>query len=73
MVEGHKIEAEEVEEIVKECVFIIAHNAGFDRPMLEKLFKCFEDKAWSCSVNGVNWKNEGFPSAKLEAIGNHYG
>ena len=53
MVEGHKIEAEEVEEIVKECVFIIAHNAGFDRPMLEKLFKCFEDKAWSCSVNGV--------------------
>ena len=73
MVEGHKIEAEEVEEIVKECVFIIAHNAGFDRPMLEKLFKCFEDKAWSCSVNGVDWKNEGFPSAKLEAIGNHYG
>ena len=41
--------------------------------MLEKLFKCFEDKAWSCSVNGVDWKNEGFPSAKLEAIGNHYG
>ena len=44
MVEGHKIEAEEVEEIVKECVFIIAHNAGFDRPCLRSFSNALKTK-----------------------------
>lgn len=49
MVEGHKIGAEEVEGIVKECVFIIAHNAGFDDQCLRSFSNALKTKlghAW---------------------------
>ena len=32
-----------------DCCRFIAHNAAFDRPMLERLWPCFAEKPWACS------------------------
>lgn len=52
---------------------IIAHNAGFDRKMVERRFPQAEGCNWGCSVNGVDWRAEGVGSAKLDYLGFTFG
>lgn len=49
IVKGHAIDAEQVQSIIEPAQLIIAHNAGFDRPMVEKHRPIFEEKHWVCS------------------------
>lgn len=44
---------------------VIAHNAGFDRPFLERFCPALADSPWACSLNEVRWSDEGFESSKL--------
>ncbi len=67
-VKGHKINWPEVHQIIDNCVLIVAHNASFDRPFLEKMDDLFCSKSWACSMNDIDWKNEGFESLKLEYL-----
>ena len=34
---------------------IIAHNARFDRPKLERRFPWFQNTAWGCSLQDIRW------------------
>ena len=34
---------------------IVAHNADFDRPKLERRFPWFVNTAWGCSLQDINW------------------
>jgi DNA polymerase-3 subunit epsilon len=47
---------------------VIAHSASFDRPMSEKVWPIFEQYAWACSCDEVDWKAEGFGSRGLEYL-----
>lgn len=68
MVAGHAIDPERVRAIVEPAHLIIAHNAGFDRPMVEKLWPIFEEKHWACSFVDIDWTAEGIGSAKLDYL-----
>jgi DNA polymerase-3 subunit epsilon len=68
MVKGQCIDAARVKAIVEPAHLIIAHNAGFDRPMAEKHWPLFEDKHWACSLADIDWKAEGIGSAKLDYL-----
>lgn len=68
MVKGQKIKDQEVERVVNSANLIIAHNAAFDRKIVEKRFPIFKNKPWACSLTEVDWKKEEIGSAKLDYL-----
>lgn len=67
-VAGKTVDANRVERLVSSAQLIIAHNAGFDRPMVEKHWQIFERMNWACSLNDIEWRDEGLSSGKLDYI-----
>lgn len=65
MVAGQRIDDAAVERLAEQAQLIIAHNARFDRPFVERRFACFEAKHWACSINDVPWESHGLTSVKL--------
>ena len=68
MVRGKRIDDTVVEKFIANASVIIAHNASFDRPFVEKRWPVFKDKQWVCSIKDIDWKGEGVGSAKLEYL-----
>ena len=68
MVRGKRIDDAQVDAIVQSAAVVIAHNASFDRPFVEKRWPVFENKQWACSIRDIDWKSEGVSSAKLEFL-----
>lgn len=54
-VKGQSIPWEEVEADLADVALCIAHNAGFDRPILERYHPLFIDKVWGCSASQIDW------------------
>jgi DNA polymerase III subunit epsilon len=73
MVSGHIINEVDVTQLVSQSDLIIAHNARFDRPMVERIWSCFADKPWSCTFTSIDWLREGFSAGKLDYIGAQFG
>ena len=73
MVINKKIDSKEVEKIINSSDLIIAHNASYDRPMVEQHWNCFKNISWACTFKSIDWLEEGFSSAKLELLGMNYG
>jgi DNA polymerase-3 subunit epsilon len=73
MVAGQAIDLDQVAQLLSGASLVIAHNARFDRPMVETLYPGFEAVDWACSMAGVNWNEEGFEGVKLEYLGYKYG
>lgn len=73
MVAGHSIDAVAVEAMIADADLIIAHNASFDRPMVEKHWPCFAEKPWGCTLTSVDWLNQGFTAGKLDYLGLQFG
>lgn len=73
MVAGQAIDLDQVAQLLSQASLVIAHNARFDRPMVETLHPGFEAIAWGCSIADVNWNEEGFEGVKLEYLGYKYG
>jgi DNA polymerase III subunit epsilon len=67
-VKGQKLNEAKIKDMVERADLIVAHNAGFDRPFVEKRLEVFEHKSWACSFQGINWKAQGMGSAKLEFL-----
>jgi DNA polymerase-3 subunit epsilon len=68
MVAGQSIDVERIRALVDPAHIVIAHNAAFDRPMVEKHWPLFEEKHWACSFAEIDWKGEGVGSAKLDYL-----
>ena len=68
MVQGHRIDDAQVARLLQGVSVVIAHNAGFDRPFVEQRWPVFEDLLWACSIRDIDWRAEGFGSAKLEYL-----
>ena len=68
-VRGQRIDEQAVAELLAPVVLVIAHNASFDRPFLERRLPVFRDQAWACSLEDVPWKREaGYASKSLEFL-----
>lgn len=73
MVKGHRLDDQQVIDMVARSDLIVAHNAGFDRPFVEARFPCFAQKAWACSFADIDWKAAGAGSSKLSALAQDQG
>lgn len=67
-VAGCVVDAAHVEAIIKSANIVLAHNAAFDRPMVEKHWPIFERSNWACSLADVDWRAEGMGSGKLDYL-----
>ena len=73
MVAGQSIDLEQITSMLSKAVIVIAHNAKFDRPFIERLHEGFKDISWGCSMSDIDWRAEGIESAKLEYLAYKYG
>jgi DNA polymerase-3 subunit epsilon len=68
MVRNKRIDDARVTGFLKNVDVVIAHNASFDRPFVETRWPVFETLNWGCSIKDIDWREEGFGSAKLEYL-----
>lgn len=73
MVSGQSIDETKVRLIVEQSDLIFAHNAFFDRVMVEKHWPCFSKKPWACTFKSIDWLREGFSAGKLDYLGMQFG
>ncbi len=66
IVKGKEIDWKLVEKLLSYSQLIVAHNAWFDRNMLEKYIR--PRNIWACSSNDVDWKERGFAKSSLELL-----
>ncbi len=64
-VAGRAIDPDAVAAFAGTASVVIAHNAGFDRPFVERAWPLFADLAWACSLEQVDWRAEGFEGRRL--------
>ncbi|MEC7946310.1 MAG: 3'-5' exonuclease [Myxococcota bacterium] len=69
---GHALDVEAIRALLDSADVVIAHNARYDRPMVERAVGAM-DKVWACSFAMVDWKSLGFPAAKLEILAIYHG
>jgi DNA polymerase III subunit epsilon len=63
---GQRIDDEAVTALLQPARLVIAHNAAFDRPFLDRRLPVFAEKPWACTWRDVPWMHEGFANQKLE-------
>lgn len=68
MVAGKRLPDAAVSAWLERAHLVIAHNAAFDRPFLERRLAGFAERAWACSARDVPWHAEGFEGRKLEYL-----
>ncbi len=67
-VAGQTIDDAEVRAFVSDATVVVAHNASFDRPVVERAWPFFADVPWACSLTQVDWRAEGFEGRKLHQL-----
>ncbi|HET7463626.1 MAG TPA: 3'-5' exonuclease [Longimicrobium sp.] len=67
-VAGRRIDDDAVGRLAADAHLVIAHNAAFDRPMMERRLDVFRERPWACSHTEVPWARHGIASAKLEYL-----
>ncbi|WP_374073343.1 3'-5' exonuclease [Bdellovibrio bacteriovorus] len=73
MVAGHQIDWNAVNALLDECSVVIAHNARFDRPFIDRKSKVSTERVWACSHKQIDWSTKGFTSSKLELLNIYHG
>ncbi|MBS1038914.1 3'-5' exonuclease [Gluconobacter cerinus] len=66
---GQTVSPDEVAAFAPDASLVIAHNAAFDRPFLERFCPAFVNKPWACSLEDVPWDQAGFEGRKLGHLG----
>jgi DNA polymerase-3 subunit epsilon len=73
MVAGQALDEPRVEAMLEGAEWVIAHNAAFDRPILERRMPQFRALRWACSNVDVPWAAEGFSGSKLQYLATQQG
>jgi DNA polymerase-3 subunit epsilon len=73
MVAGRRIDDDAVGHLMEGVMLVVAHNAKFDRPFLEARLPVFQQVAWACSYEQIDWVGQDIASAKLEYIAYKHG
>lgn len=66
---GQKLDEDYINRMLQGASVVVAHNAAYDRKLLERFVPAFRDVRWACSYQDVPWR-EVFhaPSERLEVI-----
>jgi len=72
-VRGQQLDEACIAELLHGVDLVLAHNAGFDRPFVERRLPAFAELAWACSFADIDWKAQGRSSAKLESLARDLG
>jgi len=64
-VAGRTIDDDAVARFAADASIVIAHNAAFDRPVVERAWPWFATLPWACSLAQIDWRAEGFEGRKL--------
>ena len=67
-VEGHSIDWESVSRLLDNADIIVAHNARFDRGVMDRLFPLSQEKVWLCSMKDINWMERGLNKLAQEIL-----
>ncbi|HEY0015512.1 MAG TPA: 3'-5' exonuclease [Longimicrobium sp.] len=67
-VAGRWIDEQAVDSLAAAARLVVAHNAAFDRPLLERRLPLFREMPWACSRVEVPWAEHGIAAAKLEFV-----
>jgi len=68
MLASQSLDEDEIMEWLNKSSLIIAHNAAFDRQMLERRLPQTSDTNWACTFNDIHWQDENISSLKLDYI-----
>lgn len=67
VVKGHKLDIGAADAFF-DVDLIVAHNAEFDRQMIERYLPIASRKCWACSATGVPWKDHGYGTRALKYL-----
>jgi len=68
MVKGQRLDDDGANVWLEKADLIIAHNAAFDRQMLERRLPVVSKANWACTFNDIAWQDEDISSLKLDYI-----
>ena len=72
-VRGEVIDVEAASALIERSGLIVAHNARFDRPFVERVLPAARARPWACTRAEVPWTAEGFASQALHCLLCAYG
>jgi len=67
-VAGRRICDAEATCLILDADFVVAHNAGFDRPFVEARLPGAAGRPWVCSMRDVDWRARGFEGRVLSHL-----
>ena len=70
---GRHIDAAAAGALMERADLVVAHNARFDRPFIERVVPAARERPWTCSRLEVPWRAAGAPSDALHCLLCHYG
>ena len=72
-VRGERIDVEAASALIERSGLIVAHNARFDRPFVERVLPAARARPWACTRAEIGWIAEGFASQALHCLLCAYG
>jgi DNA polymerase-3 subunit epsilon len=70
---GERIDDALAAAIIGSADFVVAHNAGFDRPFVERRLPTIAGMPWACSLTDVDWRASGREGRTLAQLLAHEG
>lgn len=67
-VAGRSISEGEATAMLLGADFVVAHNAAFDRPFVERRLPLAAGRPWACSLKDVDWADLGFEGRTLSGL-----
>ncbi|MGI8547334.1 MAG: hypothetical protein ACR2M1_08360 [Gemmatimonadaceae bacterium] len=68
MVRGHKLSPSPFATMIAQADAVVAFNAAFDRPLLERYVPEFADIPWLCAYSEIDWTAHGLLDGSLESL-----
>lgn len=62
---GQRFDDEAILEMVGEADIVVAHNAAFDRPFIDRRFPSLSGFPWACSLSQLDWRDLGYDGRAL--------
>ena len=72
-VRGQRIDVDAADALIARSDLVVAHNARFDRPFVERALPATRALPWGCSLRDVPWTAHGCPSAALHCLACQFG
>jgi DNA polymerase-3 subunit epsilon len=72
-IRGSQIPWRDIARRLSNVSLVVAHNAAFDRPFVDRKIDLKFPGVWCCSMSQIDWLERGFPSAGLELLTHRHG